>query len=61
MKRCPCWYWKISSLDKKLRDIKDLDTKLETRLKELELRMTTRLGTLMVVAVGAVATLVKLL
>ena len=30
-------------------------------LKELELRLTMRLGTMMVVAIGAVATLVKLL
>ena len=40
-----------------------IDEKLATKedLKELELRLTMRLGSMMVVAVGAVAALVKLL
>ena len=40
-----------------------IDEKLATKqdLKELELRLTIRLGSMMVVAVGAVAVLVKLL
>ena len=40
-----------------------IDEKLATKqdLKELELRLTIRLGSMMVVAVGAVAALVKLL
>lgn len=50
------------------RDLKDLELKIEGvrtdlkhDLKELEQRMVIKLGGLMVVAVGAVATLVKLL
>ena len=40
-----------------------IDEQLATKrdLKELELRLTVRLGTMMVVAIGLVATLVKLL
>ena len=40
-----------------------IDEKLATKqdLKELELRLTIRLGSMMVVAVGVVAALVKLL
>ena len=40
-----------------------IDEKLATKedLKKLELRLTMRLGSMMVVAVGVVATLVKLL
>ncbi len=40
-----------------------IDEKLATKqdLKELELRLTVRLGSMMVVAIGAVAALVKLL
>ena len=40
-----------------------IDEQLATKrdLKELELRLTVRLGAMMVVAVGVVATLVKLL
>ena len=40
-----------------------IDEKLATKedLKKLELRLTIRLGSMMVVAVGVVATLVKLL
>ena len=50
------------------RDIKELETSLKRDIadvkrdmKELEARMTIRLGTMMVLAVGGVATLVKLL
>ena len=50
------------------RDIKELETSLKRDIadvkrdmKELEARMTIRLGTMMVLAVGSVATLVKLL
>ncbi|MBF0111050.1 MAG: hypothetical protein HQL76_17940 [Magnetococcales bacterium] len=43
------------------RDIKELDTKVEVRIKELEQRMVIKLGSLMVVAVGVVAAMVKLL
>ncbi len=59
----------IKELDVKLerelagirRDIKELDVKLETRLKELEMRLLIRLGGLLAVSVGAIATLIKLL
>ncbi len=43
------------------RDIKELDVKLETRLKELEMRILIRLGGLLVVGIGVIATLIKLL
>jgi predicted phage-related endonuclease len=49
-------------------EIKQLDVKIEQiksdlvrDMKDLEYRMTIKLGTLMVVAVGVIATLVKLL
>ncbi len=66
----------VKELDAKLeravaelkRDIKELDVKLETRLKELEMgfkelemRLLIRLGGLLVVGIGAIATLIKLL
>jgi len=59
----------IKELEVTLRnEIKQLDVKIEQirsdlarDLKDLEYRMTIKLGTLMVVAVGAMATLVKLL
>ena len=38
-----------------------LNERLDTRLIQLEQRMTIKLGTLMVIAVSAVATLVKIL
>jgi hypothetical protein len=38
-----------------------LNERLETRLLQLEQRMVIKLGGLMVVAIGAVATLVKIL
>ena len=51
-------------IDEKLATKQDLDA-LESRLKrdmkELELRLTLRLGSMMVVAIGVVAALVKLL
>ena len=43
------------------RDMKALEINLKRDMKELEYRMTIKLGTLMIVAVGAVAALVKLL
>ena len=59
----------IKQLDVTLRgEIKQLDVKIEQirsdlarELKDLEYRMTIKLGTMMVVAVAAMATLVKLL
>ena len=50
-------------------DVRQLDLKIEqvhadlddVTVKEIESRMTIQLGAMMVVAVGAVATLVKLL
>ena len=51
-------------IDEKLatkQDLKELGARLRHDLKELELRLTIRLGSMMVVAVGAVAALVKLL
>jgi predicted phage-related endonuclease len=59
----------IKQLDVTLRsEIKQLDVKIEQirsdlarDLKDLEYRMTIKLGTLMLVAVAAMATLVKLL
>ncbi|MBF0604878.1 MAG: hypothetical protein HQL07_14440 [Nitrospirae bacterium] len=60
---------KIESVRSELkRDIKELDVKIESvrselkrDIKELEQRMVIKLGSLMFVAVGAVAALVKLL
>ncbi len=43
------------------REIKELETKTETRIKELELQLTLRLGGMLVIGIGVVATLVKLL
>ena len=59
----------IKELEGKLkRDIKELDNKLElrlreldNRLRELEMRMTIRLGTIIAVATAVLATLIKLL
>lgn len=51
-------------LDEKLatkRDLKEPEACLTHDLRELEMRMTLRLGSMMVVAVGVVAALVKLL
>ncbi|MBK6402090.1 MAG: DUF1640 domain-containing protein [Rhodocyclaceae bacterium] len=42
-------------------DIKRLETGFDGKLIQLEQRMTIKLGTLMVLAVGVMATLVKLL
>ena len=51
-------------IDEKLatkQDLKELEMNLRREMKELELRLTVRLGSMMVVAVGVVAALVKLL
>ena len=51
-------------IDEKLatkQDWKELEMNLRREMKELELRLTIRLGSMMVVAVGVVAALVKLL
>ena len=42
-------------------DLKALEGRLGDKITMLEQRMTIKLGTLMVIAVGSVATLVKLL
>ena len=53
---------KISALDEKLSGkINTLEERLGDKMTLLEQRMTIKLGGLMVVSVGAVATLVKLL
>ncbi len=64
-----CYVATSKQLDVTLRgEIKQLEVKIEQirsdlarDLKDLEYRMTLKLGTMMVVAVGAMATLVKLL
>jgi hypothetical protein len=43
------------------RDLKEIETKLTRDIQELEIRLTVKLGAMLVVAIGAVATLVKLL
>ena len=51
-------------IDEKLatkQDLEELEARLRHDMKELELRLTIRLGSMMVVAVGVVAALVKLL
>ena len=51
-------------IDEKLatkQDLKALGARLCCGMKELELRLTLRLGSMMVVAIGVVAALVKLL
>ena len=51
-------------IDEKLatkQDLKELEARLCRDMKELELRLTLRLGSMMVVAIGVVAALVKLL
>ena len=51
-------------IDEKLvtkQDLKELEERLRHDMKELELRLTIRLGSMMVVAGGVVAALVKLL
>ncbi len=51
-------------IDEKLatkQDLKELEERLRHDMKELELRLTIRLGSMMVVAIGVVAALVKLL
>ncbi|HEX9732577.1 MAG TPA: hypothetical protein VGG06_11390 [Thermoanaerobaculia bacterium] len=59
----------IKELEIKLsRDLKELEVKLEREIagvrrdiKELEMRLLVRLGALLVVGIGAIATLIKLL
>jgi predicted phage-related endonuclease len=52
----------IKELETELkRDIKELETKLGRDIKELENRLLVRLGTLVVIGIGVIATLVKLL
>ncbi len=52
----------IKELEARLtRDIKELEARLTHNLNELALRLTIRLGSMLVVAIGVVATLVKLL
>ena len=51
-------------IDEKLatkQDLKELEARLRRDMKELELRLMIRLGSMMVVAIGVVAALVKLL
>lgn len=51
-------------IDEKLatkHDLKELETRLTHNLSELGLRLTIRLSSMLVIAVGVVATLVKLL
>ena len=43
------------------RDLKDLEGVLVRDLKELEMRLTIKLGTMLVIAIGIFATLMKLL
>jgi len=42
-------------------DLKDFEIRLKHEMKELEWRLTMRLGSMIVVAIGVVAALVKLL
>lgn len=42
-------------------DIRRLELNFESKMKELELRMTIKLGTIMVLGIGIIATLVKVL
>jgi outer membrane murein-binding lipoprotein Lpp len=48
----------VQMLDSK---IEKLDTKIETGLREMEYKLTIKLGTLMTLAIGVTATVVKLL
>jgi predicted nucleic acid-binding Zn-ribbon protein len=41
--------------------IQSLDTKLDSSLKEMEYKLTIKLGTLMALSIGVTATLVKLI
>lgn len=43
------------------RDLRELEERLTYRLEQLAYRLTLRLGSMLVVAVGVIATLVKLL
>ncbi len=51
-------------IDEKLatkQDLEALESRLKRDMREMELRLTLRLGSMMVVAIGVVAALVKLL
>ena len=55
---------RATPIDEKLatkQDLKALGARLCRGMRELELRLTLRLGSMMVVAIGVVAALVKLL
>lgn len=43
------------------RDLKELETSVKRDMRDLEYRLTIRLGSMMVVAVGIIAALVKVL
>ncbi|MFO1434300.1 MAG: DUF1640 domain-containing protein [Candidatus Competibacteraceae bacterium] len=43
------------------RDLKEIETKLTRDIQEMEMRLTVKLGAMLVIAISAVATLVKLL
>ena len=43
------------------RDLKEIETRLTRDIQEMEMRLTVKLGAMLVIAIGAVATLVKLL
>lgn len=42
-------------------EIKELESKMESKFRELELRMTIKLGSLMVLTVGAMTAITKLM
>ena len=51
-------------IDEKLatkQDLEALESRLKRDMREMELRLTLRLGSMMVIAIGVVAALVKLL
>ena len=50
-----------SSIQETHRAFKELETRLLHAMKDFEYRMTIKLGTLIIVAIGAMATLQKLL
>ena len=43
------------------RDLRDMEERLNHRMQELEYKITFRLGSMIVMTIGIVATLVKLL
>jgi uncharacterized protein YlxW (UPF0749 family) len=53
---------RIQSMEERLNSkMQSMEERLNSKMQELEYKMTMRLGSMMVVAVGLVATLVKLL